>query len=132
MSEDPAVARIQEEIRAASTAFGALEMAGEFDEVAQIYAPDAVLQAANRPRWVGREAIHQGYIDFFSTVRELAGEPIQVVAGASGDVAFEYGWNRITLETPEGLQEVPGKYSRGWKKIDGKWKIQLQTYSPDS
>jgi ketosteroid isomerase-like protein len=131
MSDDPQVAKIQEEIRAASVAFGALEMAGEFEKVAQVYASDAVLQAANRPRWEGREAIHQGYIDFFSTVRKLEGEPIKVVAGASGDVAFEYGWNRITLETPEGVVEVPGKYSRGWKKIEGGWKIQLQTYSPD-
>ena len=132
MTDDPAVLRIQEEVWAASLSFVALEQGRDFDGVAAVYASDAVLQAANRPSWQGREAIHQGYIEFFQSVGKLEGEPVQVVAGASGDVAFEYGWNRFTLKTPEGDQEVPGKYSRGWRKIDGEWKIQLQTYSPDS
>ena len=131
MTDDPAIARIQDEIRSASLAFVALEMARDFDKVAEGYAPDAVVQVANQPRMVGREAIHQGYIEFFEFIGEMHGEPMQVVAGASGDVAFEYGWNRFTFKTPDGLKDVPGKYSRGWKKIDGEWKIQLQTYSPD-
>ena len=115
MTDDPAVLRIQEEVRAASTELIAREVARDFEKVAEVYAPDAVLQAANRPSWQGREAIHQGYIEFFQSVGKLEGEPVQVVAGASGDVAFEYGWNRFTLKTPDGDQEVPGKYSRGWK-----------------
>ncbi len=132
MSDDPSIARIEEEVLAASMALIAHELTRDFEKAAAIYAPDAVLQAANRPRWEGRETIHGGYVDFFSNLRDFDAAPEVVVAGAGGDVAFEYGWNRIVVETPKGVVEVPGKYSRGWKKIDGDWKVQLQTYSPDS
>ena len=131
MSDDAAIRKIEEEILAASKALVVYEKAKDLDRAAAAYSADAVLQAANRPQWVGRETIHQGYVDFFATVRELDGGTSKIVAGAGGDVAFEYGWNRIVFETPDGVQDVPGKFSRGWKKVDGEWLVALQTYSPD-
>jgi len=35
------------------------------------------------------------------------------------------------FDTPEGPSEVVGKYSRGWKKDGGEWRVALQTYIPD-
>ena len=124
--------KIQEEIRAVSEEVIDNEVARKFERVIGFYAPDAVLQAANQPQFLGRQAIWQGYQEFFSGALEMEASPTEVIAASSGDVAFEYGRNRFVLDTPDGPVELIGKYSRGWKKIGGKWQIMLQTYSPDA
>jgi ketosteroid isomerase-like protein len=125
------VDQIRAEVWAASERLIADEIAKNFEAVAGTYTPDAVLQAANRPAWVGRETILQGYHDFFQNLRDFGGGPEEVEVASSGDVAFEYGTNWVTMDTPDGPLKVVGKYSRGWKKVDGQWMIRLQTYSPD-
>lgn len=127
MTED----QIRAEVWAASERLIAEEIARDFDAVAATYAPDAVHQPANRPAWVGRENILQAYHDFFQNLVDFGAEPEEVEVAASGDVAFERGTNWVTMDTPGGQVKVVGKYSRGWRKIDGKWMIKLQTYSPD-
>ena len=68
--------------------------------VASIYAPDAVLQAANMPQLEGREAILQAYHEYFSEMLELHGSPTKILVASSCQMAVEYGWNRIVFDTP--------------------------------
>jgi len=118
-------------VRAVSEEMIETEIARDFDEVGSFYAPDAVFQAANFPVMEGRQAILVGYRDFYATVLEMGGEVSRVVASESGELAFEWGTNWFVVESPEGPVELIGKYSRGWKKIDGNWQIVIQTYSAD-
>jgi ketosteroid isomerase-like protein len=107
------------------------EIARNFDVVGTFYAGDAQLQAANMPVLAGRQAIVEGYRGFFADTLEFEASVAEVVAAESGDVAFEWGTNRVVVDAPEGPVELIGKYSRGWKKVEGVWLVQLQTYSPD-
>jgi ketosteroid isomerase-like protein len=131
MDQKKSVEEIRSEVWAASEAMIRREAAGEFEEACRFYSNDAVLQGANLPLMRGREEILRGYRDFFVSLLEMGARPSEVVAGASGDVAFEYGTNRMVFDTPEGPSEVVGKYSRGWKKDGGEWRVALQTYIPD-
>ncbi len=126
------VLRIEAEVRAASERLISHEKGKDYETVVSVYAPDAVLQVANLPQLEGREAIFEAYREFFSDVGEMVGGPTKIIAAGSCDMAVEYGWNRIVFETPDGPVEVPGKYSRGWKKTEGAWQVVVQTYSPDA
>ena len=132
MEPSKSALRVEEEVRAASERLISHEIAKNFETVASIYAPDAALQAANMPQLEGREAIFKAYQEFFSEVLELHGSPTKIIAASSCDMAVEYGWNRIVFDSPDGRVEIPGKYSRGWKKTDGAWQVMVQTYSPDA
>ena len=131
MEHNKTVEEIQAEVWAASEAMIKDEAARNFEEVSRYYSTDAVLLASNLPHWRGREAILEGYREFFTTVIEMGAAPSEVVAGASGDVAFEHGTNRMVMDTPGGPTKVVGRYSRGWKKVEGEWQVALQTYIPD-
>ena len=132
MEPSRSVMRIEAEVRAASERLVGLETSKNFEVVASIYAPDAVLQAANMPQLEGREAILQAYQEHFSEMLELHGSPTKILVASSCQMAVEYGWNRIVFDTPDGPVEVPGKYSRGWRKTEGAWQIVVQKYSPDA
>jgi ketosteroid isomerase-like protein len=127
----PTVEDTEAAVRAVSEDMIENEVARNFETVGSFYAPDAVFQAANMPLFEGRQAILDAYREFYATVLEMGGEVSEVVASESGELAIEWGTNRIVVESPEGPVELIGKYSRGWKKIDGTWQILIQTYSAD-
>ena len=127
----PSVEQIQADIRAASEEMISNEIALNFEAVESFYAADALFQGANSPTVSGRQAIMEDCVGFFTSTLEMEASVTEVVASASGDVAFEWGTNRFVVDTPEGPTELRGKYSRGWRKIEGVWRVQLQTYSPD-
>jgi ketosteroid isomerase-like protein len=127
----PTVEETEANVRAVSEEMIENEMARNFEVVGSYYAPDAVFQPADAPLIKGRPDILDAYREYFSTFLEMEADVSEVVASESGDLAFEWGTNRVVVESPEGPIEVLGKYSRGWKKIDGNWQILIQTYSPD-
>ncbi len=132
MEPSKSALRVEGEVRAASERLISHEIAKNFETVASVYAPDAVLQVANRPQVEGRAAIFKAYQEFFTDALELHGSPTKILAASSCDMAVEYGSNRIVFDSPDGPVEVRGKYSRGWMKTEGAWQIVVQTYSPDA
>lgn len=123
--------RTEEAVRALSEKMIENEGARDFEAIGSFYAPNAVFQAANRPLLKGRQEILDTYREVYATMLEFEAEVSKVVASESADLAFEWGTNRIVVESPDGPVELIGKYSRGWKNVEGTWQILLQTYSAD-
>lgn len=127
----PTVEETEATVRAVSEEMIENEMSRNFEIVGSYYSPDAVFQVANIPQIEGRQPILDTYREFFETFLEMEAAVTEVVASESGELAFEWGTNRVVVDSPEGPVELLGKYSRGWKKIDGTWQIVIQTYSAD-
>ena len=128
----PPVEETEATVRAVSEEMIENEMARNFEVVGSFYAPDALFQAANTPLISGRQDILAAYREFFDTFLDMEAEVSEVVASESGDLAFEWGTNRVVVDSEEGPVELIGKYSRGWQKMDGTWQILIQTYSADT
>jgi ketosteroid isomerase-like protein len=94
-------------------------------------ADDIVIQAPNMPQLKGLEAARNFYTEFFKILVSIEGGPTEIIISESGDMAWDYGWNRAVYEGPDGLTEDKGKYLEVWKKIDGKWKIVAVSFSSD-
>jgi len=50
----------------------------------------------------------------------------------SGDVAWEYGVNRIVYTSPDGALLDLQKYLATWRKIDGEWYVAAVSFSSDA
>ena len=85
--------------------------------------PDIVIQVPNLPQLKGLETACNFYTEFFKILVSIEGGPAEIIISESGDMAWEYGWNRAVYEGPDGPIEDEGKYLEVWKKIDGKWEI---------
>jgi ketosteroid isomerase-like protein len=104
---------------------------GDFDELARIYAKDAVLLPPNAEPIHGREAI----VASFETFPETAGMSSEIVdIDGRGSLAYVHGRFEMKLVLPG----VPfpvlerGKYMEIWRKgSDGIWRITYDMYSSD-
>jgi ketosteroid isomerase-like protein len=96
-----------------------------------IMAEDIVIQAPNMPQLKGLEAARNFYKEFFKILVSIEGGSIEIIVSESGDMAWDYGWNRAVYKGPDGPIEDEGKYLEVWKKTDGKWKIAAVSFSSD-
>jgi ketosteroid isomerase-like protein len=94
-------------------------------------AEDIVIQAPNIPQLKGLEAVRNFYTEFFKTLVSVEGGPTEIIISEVGDMAWDYGWNRVVYTGPEGPIEDEGKYLEVWKKINGDWKIVAVSFSSD-
>ena len=118
-------------VRARSEALVAAEAAGEWEKAVGFFAPDAVVQPANAPQVVGREATLELY-QMFPAIIEFEGTITEIVPAASGDMAYEYGINRLVFDTPDGPVEDLGKYLVVWRRIGGEWLVSAIAFSSDA
>jgi ketosteroid isomerase-like protein len=95
------------------------------------FAEDIAIQVPNVPQLKGLEAARNFYTEFFKILVSIEGGPTEIIISESGDMAWDYGWNRAIYEGPDGPIEDEGKYLEVWKKIDGKWKIIAVSFSSD-
>jgi len=130
----PDLAAAEADVRAASTSLVTAEQAGDFDTAVGFYAPDAIVQPANAPQVQGTDAIRALYDQFFEgmQVEELEGTTTAVAVATSGDMAWEYGVNRIVLGGSNGPVTDMGKYLLVWVKRDGAWKVAALAFSSDA
>ena len=122
---------LEAEVRARSEAVVAAEMAGDYETAVTFFAPDAIIQVANAPQIQGRDALLELYEAILGTTLEFEGTTTDIVPAASGDLAYEYGINRMVFETPDGPVEDMGKYLLIWRKIDGEWFVAAIAVSSD-
>ncbi|UCG89318.1 MAG: DUF4440 domain-containing protein [Gemmatimonadota bacterium] len=120
-------------IRALSRQWQAAVDARDLDACLEFYAPDAIEMQPNAPAIVGVPAIRAwfetgllqpGISNFF--------EPDTIEVAASGDLAYDRGTYRFSMETPAGRVEDVGKYLMIWKKIGGEWKVVVDISNSDS
>ena len=114
-----------EAVRARSEAVVAAEVAQDLDGTLAFFATDAIVQPTGAPQLQGHEAIAGLYRQLFEggVLDEFSGTTSQITVSQSGDLAYEYGINRVVLRGPEGDLLNIGKYLLVWKKIDAEWFI---------
>lgn len=131
----PDLAAIEAEVRGASDALVAAEMAKDLEAALTFWAPDAVVHPANQPMVQGMDGIRGIYEWLFAESTGLVdfeGTPTAIHVAASGDLAWEYGVNRMLFETPDGPMTDVGKYLGVWAKRDGTWKVVALAFSSDA
>ncbi len=94
-------------------------------------AEDVIIQAPNMPQLEGLEAVRGFYTEFFKILVSIEGGPTDIIISETGDMAWDYGWNRAVYKGPDGPIEDVGKYLEVWKKINGEWKIVAVSFSSD-
>jgi len=128
------VAAETEAVRARSEALVAAEVAQDADAALVFWAPDAVAQPAGAPQVQGHEAIQALYGQFFDTgqLKEFEGASSHLVVSQGGDLAYEYGVNRMVFTGPEGNLLDVGKYLAVWQKIEGEWYVVALSFTSDA
>lgn len=129
----PGVLRDEEQIREHNRAWFGAERRKVLAGTMAFIADDAVLQPANAPPVVGREAIESFYASLYDMpIVDIGGEPTTIEVASSGDLAYDVGTNYVVVDGPEGRAEDRGKYLLVWKKTNGQWKAVAMSYSSDS
>jgi len=130
--QDPTLETLAAEVRARSEALAAAEAAREYKTATSFFTSAAIVQPANAPQIEGPDEILHIYETVLATTSEFEGTTIEIVPAASGDMAYEYGINRLVFETPNGPVEDIGKYLVVWERIDGEWYVAAIAFSSDA
>jgi ketosteroid isomerase-like protein len=128
------VAAETEAVRIRSEGVVAAESAQNVAEALTFFAEEAIVQPAGIPQIQGKEAQGDSYRQWFESgqLKEFSGTTSHIEVSAAGDLAYEYGVNRMVLAGPEGDLLDMGKYLLIWKKINGEWLITALSYSSDT
>ncbi len=112
----------------------AAEAAQDVDAAIAFWAEDAIVQPAGAPQIRGLEAIAGLYRQLFESgqLKEFSGTTSHLTVSQGGDLAYEYGINRMVLAGPEGDLLDVGKYLLVWKKVDGEWFIVALSFTSDA
>ena len=106
----------------------AAEVAQDGAAASAFFAPDGVEMPANGPAVVGRKAIQAWYAEWLNTPgMSVSFYPEVIEIAASGDLAYDRGAYRFATDGPQGHTEDVGKYLTVWKKLDGEWKVVVDT-----
>jgi ketosteroid isomerase-like protein len=121
-------------LHARSEGVVAAEVAFDVPEALTYWAEDAILQPAGAPQIEGKEAIRGVYKQYFESglLREFAGSSSHIEISSAGDLAYEYGVNRMVLAGESGDLVDVGKYLAIWKKIDGEWMVVALSFTSDA
>lgn len=128
------VAAETEAVRARSEALVAAESAQDAETAMTYWAQDAVVQPAGRPQIQGHDAVRALYGEFFDTgvLKRMEGTTSHLEVSQGGDLAYEYGVNRMVFAGPDGDLLDVGKYLVIWKKIDGEWLVVALSFTSDA
>lgn len=122
-----------EAVRARSEALVAAEVAKDTERALAFWAPDAIAQPAGAPQVQGHEAIRALYNSLFQgPLKEMQGTTTRLEVSQGGDIAYEYGINRMTLSSPAGDLLDVGKYLAVWKKVNGEWFVAALSFTSDA
>ncbi|MBE0594129.1 MAG: DUF4440 domain-containing protein [Gemmatimonadales bacterium] len=123
-----------EAVRARSQGVAAAEAAQDVAAALAFWADNAVVQPAGAPQLQGKAALGDLYHQFFEggQLKEFAGTTSHIEVSAAGDLAYEYGVNRMILAGPDGDLLDMGKYLVVWKKIDGEWFAVALSFTSDT
>ncbi len=95
------------------------------------FADDIVGFVPNMPILKGIEGTRNFYKEFFKILESIEGGSTEIHLSENGDMAWDYGWNRMVLKGPNGTIVDEGKYLEIFKKINGKWKCVAISASSD-
>ncbi len=130
-----APANDQQQIRAEAEAWFAAGAAKDAAKFATYYAPDANLFPPNEKIVSGKAAITTYWMNFFKAPGLVFnGRPTHIEVAKSGDLAYERGTFKLTMNGPDGKPATQvGKYVVVWKRQpDGKWKAYADIFNADT
>ena len=112
----------------------AAEVAFDVPEALEYWAEDAIMQPAGSPLIKGKKAIRELYEQYFESglLREFSGVSSHLEMADSGDLAYEYGVNRMVLAGDDHDLLDVGKYLAVWKKINGEWLVVALSFTSDA
>lgn len=121
-------------IRDIDTAWSQALQNKELEKVMANYAEDASLLPPDEPIVIGRAQIREwfarrvrlpGYLATFS--------PTMVKVSRSGDIAYELGTFRVTINDETGRPVIHrGKHLVTWEKRAGQWQVTAESLNRDS
>ena len=127
------VAAEEAAILAQVSAFNAGVAAYDGPAVAALYAPDAILLAPNQEKLQGTADITLFFQGLKQVQAQMVITPVAIEVAASGDLALEEGTWVTTVPLPDGgTFQDNGKYLVGWKKVNGTWLIQIDSWNSDN
>ena len=98
-----------------------------------LYADDAHMMPANMARADGHDAIRKGWVEVLS----MPGLDLKFVSNSktvseAGDMVVDLGTYTFTANGPKGKPMTDkGKYVTVFKKVNGEWKIFVDTFNSD-
>lgn len=113
--------------------FNAAVAARDTDAVVSIYSDDARVMPAHMPEAVGKDAIRRAWAGLLSFPGlELSITDNGRIIAEAGDQVVEHGAYRMKFQGPNGQPvEDVGKYVAVFKKVEGAWKIVVDTWNSD-
>jgi len=107
------------------------EAARDLDTVMGYWADGAILQVNGAPQVEGKDSIRELMRPMLSSFKEFEGSTTHIEVASSGDLAYEYGVNRLVFpgEGPDLL--AIGKYLAVWEKSEGNWRIRALSVTND-
>ncbi len=134
-AEAPAVdtAAITATLDSLNQAFVAAVAARDTDAVVGMYADDAQVLPAGMPRADGRDAIRKVWVGMLQTPGlELNITSSKPMITEAGDMVIDVGGYSMKMKDKKGKpMEDVGKYVAIFKKVDGAWKIVVDTFNSD-
>ena len=121
-----------EDLRARGEVIVAAEVAQDTEAALAFWAEDAIAQPAGAPQVQGHDALRALYGEFFGPLKEFESTTSHREVSQGGDLAYEYGVNRMVLAGPDGDVLDVGKYLAVWKKIDGEWFVIALSFTSDA
>ncbi len=121
------------ELRAADIAWSEAASRKDVDAVVGFMTDDGATLPPNQPLQKGKEAIKKGWMELVALKDlDISWVPAVVHVAESGEVGYTSGTWRMTFTDPKkGPVMDEGKYLEVWKKVDGKWKCELDAYNSD-
>ena len=107
------------------------EQRKDLDAIVNYFAENVIVQGPNMPQIKGRAALRDFYTEFFKVLISIEGGTTDIFISESGDMAWDYGWNREEYKGPDGPIQDEGKYLEIWKKINNEWKVVAISFSSD-
>jgi uncharacterized protein (TIGR02246 family) len=106
----------------------------DLDQVISNYAEDASFLPPDEPIVVGRAQIREWFAKRVSLPGYSATFAATTVrVSKSGDIAYELGTFRVSINDPAGKPVVHlGKHLVTWEKRDGGWKVTAESINSDS
>jgi uncharacterized protein (TIGR02246 family) len=104
----------------------------DLEAIVGLFAEDGQIMPPNARSVSGREPIAeawQGILDLPEL--EFSFAPTAVKVAGSGDMAYVVGTYQLAYQGEEARVEDAGKYVDVWEKIDGEWKVVIETYNSD-
>ena len=131
-AQDPAEVRAA--IEATNAQFAAALKRGDAAALAAMFTEDGeVIPAAGKGFVSGRAALEAYYVGRVRAVRILDVTITTVAVEVSGDLAWETGTNRLSVQAGDAPPVTrTGRYLVAWKRgPDGRWRYRVDAVIPD-